>query len=52
MQSDNGETYKGDWKDNQKHGEGEYSWPNGNLYKGKYVSGKKDGFGVMYYSNG
>lgn len=44
--------YKGDWKDNLKHGEGEYSWPNGNLYKGKYVNGKKDGFGVMYYSNG
>lgn len=52
MQSDNGEKYSGCWKDNLKHGEGEYLWPNGNSFRGEYRQGRREGFGVMTYENG
>ena len=52
MQNENGQNYKGQWKNNEKNGKGEYFWPNGNKYVGEYRCGKREGFGIMYYSNG
>ena len=52
MESDNGESYKGTWLNNEKHGDGEYNWPNGNSYRGEYRKGQREGVGVMTYKNG
>lgn len=52
MQNENGESYTGQWKNNEKHGKGIYLWPNGNKYEGEYKKGKREGFGVMFYPNG
>lgn len=52
MQSDNGECYEGEWRENQKHGEGEYTWPNGSKYKGNYICDLREGQGTMTYANG
>ena len=40
-------TYEGEWKDNQKHGKGEYIHENGQRFKGEYKDGKRDGPGVL-----
>ena len=32
----NGKFYKGNWKENKMHGQGEMEWPDGKIYKGEF----------------
>ena len=43
--SRNRETYDGEWKNNQKHGAGIYTWLNGNAYSGEWLNDKMHGIG-------
>ena len=36
--------YEGDWKDNNMHGKGIYTWKDGRKYEGEYLNDKKHGF--------
>lgn len=45
-------SYKGEYFDNMKHGQGVYSWPTGDVYTGQFFKGMKEGFGIVRYSNG
>ena len=47
-----GETYEGEWKDGQKHGQGKYTYTNGTTYKGEFKDGKKHGKGKYTYADG
>uniref|UniRef100_T1ITY5 MORN repeat-containing protein 3 n=1 Tax=Strigamia maritima TaxID=126957 RepID=T1ITY5_STRMM len=43
-----GDEYRGEWKDNLKHGNGHYKWKNsGAIYEGTWENNKKNGFGVL-----
>merc|ERR1712228_1157190 len=42
----NGNSYKGNWKDNKKNGHGMYKWANGDEYRGNWKDNKKNGYGV------
>ena len=44
--------YKGEWKKNRYHGNGELLDKFGNKYVGEFLEGKKHGRGVLKYSNG
>lgn len=44
--------YEGNWGNNQRHGQGIYTWANGDRYEGQFVADKKDGFGIYYFSSG
>lgn len=44
----NGNTYKGNWKDNSKEGYGVYNWRNGEEYRGNYKNDLRNGYGKMY----
>ena len=35
----NGESYTGEFKNNQPNGQGEYSWPSGRKYTGQFRDG-------------
>ncbi|OMJ69997.1 hypothetical protein SteCoe_32126 [Stentor coeruleus] len=43
----NGNTFKGSWKDGLMHGKGTFTWKNGKTYTGRYKYGEKHGKGVM-----
>jgi len=47
-----GTIYKGDWKDNKKHGKGKSTFPDGEVYEGDYKDGKKHGKGTMTWADG
>ena len=50
-----GSVYNGTWKNDQKHGEGEYTMSKASpaqSYRGGYVRGKLHGQGVIVYKNG
>lgn len=47
-QWDTGSVYKGEWKDNRKHGYGTQIWPNGNKYEGEWAGGNREGHGVLW----
>ena len=47
-----GRSYKGNWKNGKKDGEGTYDWPNGDLYMGNWKNDKADGKGKIWYDNG
>jgi hypothetical protein len=36
---ENGDTYKGQWKNGTLHGQGEYTWKNGNSFRGTWENG-------------
>jgi hypothetical protein len=38
-------TYRGEWKDGQRHGQGVFSWPNGDNYVGEYKNDLRNGQG-------
>ena len=38
-----GVKYIGDWKDDNKHGQGTVTWPNGDKYIGEWKNDKKHG---------
>ncbi|BHF61213.1 MORN repeat-containing protein 3 [Sparganum proliferum] len=44
----NGDQYTGEWKNNKKHGQGQYVWKDTQLiYEGQWKFGKRSGFGVL-----
>jgi len=43
-----GTVYKGEWKDNKKHGYGTQIWKNGNKYEGEWADGQRCGHGVFW----
>ena len=47
-----GGTYKGDWKDNEKHGFGIEEMSSGNKYEGEWMNGKRHGMGTMWVKKG
>lgn len=44
--------YEGDYKNDLKHGHGEYQWQSGNRYKGGYKEDKRHGYGEMFWVDG
>lgn len=41
--------YEGDWKDNNMHGKGIYTWKDGRKYEGDYLDDKKHGYGIYIW---
>ena len=39
--------YRGNYKANKKHGEGELHWRNGIIFIGNWVNGMKEGVGTV-----
>ena len=50
--SEDGSTYKGNWKDGKKNGYGEVKWDGGGDYKGNWKDGEENGYGVKTWSDG
>ena len=48
----NGNYYIGRYRQNKKHGKGEYEWKNGNREIAYYVDGKEEGKAKFYYKDG
>ena len=46
-----GREYSGAFKNNQKHGYGNFVWPNGNRYTGNFRDDKMQGAGEFYFSD-
>ena len=44
--------YQGQWKDNQRHGNGRCYFYNGDLYEGEWVKGKRQGKGTAFLQTG
>lgn len=44
--------YYGQYKEGNKHGTGQYLWPDGNIYYGNFEKDKVHGKGKMLYSDG
>jgi hypothetical protein len=49
---ENGDTFRGDFRNNQKNGFGKYTWNNGDMFLGDYKNDKKNGAGVYSYATG
>lgn len=47
-----GGVYKGEWKDNQRHGKGVYTWKDGERYEGAFENDQRTGFGSYNWSSG
>ncbi len=47
-----GDTYKGNWKNDLEHGYGELFFKNGDIYKGQWRSGKQHGEGIFLWKSG
>ncbi|TGZ74535.1 hypothetical protein CRM22_000882 [Opisthorchis felineus] len=48
----NGDQYRGEWKNNKRHGRGTYKWSKtGVLYEGDWEDGKRSGYGVLSVFN-
>jgi DNA helicase-4 len=47
-----GDQYVGEWKDNEKHGQGTFTLANGNKYVGEWKGNKLHGRGVRYAADG
>lgn len=47
-----GSTYKGEWKDNKKHGFGVHELPDGTKYEGSWEYGKRHGLGTLWVVRG
>merc|ERR1719379_1606770 len=39
--------YEGQYLEDQKHGEGTFTWPSGTVYRGQWVEGKRHGTAVV-----
>ena len=44
--------YKGEYKDNKRHGQGTFTFADGEKYEGEYKNGKRNGKGTYYYASG
>ena len=49
---ENGDKYKGFFKDNKKEGKGKYFYKNGNIYEGDFKNDISEGKGVFYFVGG
>ena len=53
---ENGSSYKGEWKDGKKHGQGKFTYGKGkgkgDEYVGEFKSGYRNGQGKYFWSNG
>ena len=49
---DNGNYYIGGYRQNKKHGKGEYEWEDGDRQIAYWVDGKKEGKVKYYYKDG
>lgn len=48
----NGDLYSGEWKSDNREGEGQFVWSNGNKYIGQWKKNKKNGLGTYLRMNG
>lgn len=48
----NGKVYKGDFKNDKRHGLGIMSWPDGRIHQGLWENGKKHGHGKFKSKEG
>ena len=48
----NGDEYLGEWKDNNKHGQGTLTFASGNKYVGEFKDGEQHGQGTFTFHNG
>jgi hypothetical protein len=49
---DNGDSYKGEWKNNKRHGTGTYVYKSGTKFSGEWKDGYKDGQGTSVFASG
>lgn len=47
-----GGVYKGEWRDNQRHGYGIYTWVGGERYEGAFLNDKREGRGTYTWPSG
>lgn len=47
-----GSVYRGEWRNNLRHGKGSFQWKDGERYGGNYVDGKREGEGTYYWPSG
>jgi hypothetical protein len=47
----NGNYYKGDWKNNMRHGFGTLQFKNGDIYQGDFAFDKREGEGTIWFRN-
>lgn len=45
-------TYKGEFMNGQRHGEGELKWSNGDKYVGTFWNGMREGEGTLHFADG
>jgi hypothetical protein len=51
MDFENGDKYRGKWKNNQMEGQGSMIYANGDKYIGNWINNEKSGKGTMLYAN-
>lgn len=49
---ESGSLYKGEWKDNLRHGRGIFQWKDGELYEGEFRNDRREGYGIYRWKNG
>ena len=42
----------GEWRDNNMHGSGVYTWKDGRMYEGDYENDRKHGYGIYTWNDG
>ena len=51
-----GDSFHGEWKENERHGQGTYTWGQGpgkgSVYKGSWEGNQRNGHGTLTYNNG
>ena len=47
-----GNTYKGEYKEDERDGYGEMKWTDGSIYQGEWSRGIQHGYGKMIFPNG
>ena len=52
LYGDNGDIYKGDYRNDKLEGKGIYYHNNGGRYEGDYRNSKREGKGIYYFNNG
>lgn len=51
-ENENTNQYQGKYKNDKKHGFGEFIWATGSIFKGNFVDDKKRGYGEMMWADG
>ncbi len=47
-----GSIYRGEWKDNLRHGKGSFEWVGGERYEGEFIEDIREGQGTYYWPSG